>query len=593
MPARRQAGVPWEPLAVWTLYGFVASEVFATYARLPLRELYHVSGTGRIAGLGRVLVFLNWPTALVALAILPLVGGRHRVVAVVAGLLCAGIFWPGMVDQADLDAKWPNVVPATGVLFTLGLTLWAVRDGITPRAPVRGDAVRAIAAAVLVLVSLPWIAADLGLSIGAVPGLRSIFVTDEWWAPLGQARLHHAVHPGSHHGMVGTLLALAALVLSRCLARVRARRVRTPLALYLGVMLVYGIGLVANDASYEQLVKRGATSWSFPALIAPTPTLDWAVLLGLGLACGILLLRVADTRPPGAWRAPLVPLGVVAAAGAIALVVVGSLHGPQRSARTPFAHAGTGTIVFPMSTEGRFHLYSIRADGRGLTQLTDEDASDLAPHWSPDRMLAFQSNREDGEDVFVADPALAAVEQITDEDRDGEPAWAPDGKQIALVRNGDLYLVRPRSGRAHRVALDARWPTWAPGGSLIAYETDRDDRGRIVVVAPGVGGRAPLVVQGDNRAPAWSPRGDRIAYECRRGDHWHICLLEPDRGRRRLLTPGDNDEFAPAWSPDGRRIAFIGDRDGNDQLYVMRADGSEIVRLTSGQADKEAPAWRP
>jgi TolB protein len=246
-----------------------------------------------------------------------------------------------------------------------------------------------------------------------------------------------------------------------------------------------------------------------------------------------------------------------------------------------------------MSTEGRFHLYSIRADGRGLTQLTDEDASDLAPDWSPDRMLAFQSNREDGEDVFVADPALAAVEQISDEDRDGEPAWAPDGKQIALVRNDDLYLVRPHSGRAHRVALDARWPTWAPGGSLIAYETDRDDRGRIVVVAPGVGGRAPLVVQGDNRAPAWSPRGDRIAYECRRGDHWHICLLEPDRGRRRLLTPGDDDEFAPAWSPDGRRIAFIGDRDGNDQLYVMRADGSEIVRLTSGQADKEAPAWRP
>jgi hypothetical protein len=57
-------------VAVWSLFALVAAEVFCTYARIPVRELYHVSGSGPAAGAGRALVFLNFPTALVALALL-------------------------------------------------------------------------------------------------------------------------------------------------------------------------------------------------------------------------------------------------------------------------------------------------------------------------------------------------------------------------------------------------------------------------------------------------------------------------------------------------------------------------------------------
>jgi hypothetical protein len=579
---RRQPAAAREALAVWTLFLFVAVEVFATYSRLPLRDLYHVSETGPIGGLSRALVFLNFPTALVALPILALVAGRLWPVAVVAAVLCCGIFWPGIVDQADLDATWANGVPAAGVALALALTLWRARDGIARPTRMRGDRGRFLAVGVLLLLALPWIAADLGLSFWDM---------DAWWSPLGQARLHHAVHHGHHHGMDGTLLVLAALLLSRTLGALPPR-LRSVVAAYLGVLGAYGLGNVLNDAWYEQVVKRGLASFSLPSVLQPTASVAWAVIVVVGVAFGFGFLRLSDggraARDGIRWPAALVPAAVAAA-----LTVLGAIQEPQDTAGTPFAASSSGTLMFPMSTAGTFNLYATGADGRRLRRLTDEDGSDLAPAWSRDRRIAFQSSREDAADVYVADGVLAGAERITADGREGEPAWSPAGGRLGLIRDGDLYVAGSDGGAAQRIADDARWPTWAPGGSLVAYEHDVDGRGRIAVVTPDGGKRIVLSVAGDARFPRWSPTADRIAYECREDERWHICLLDPNSGRRIHLTRGSADELAPAWSTDGRRIAFVGDRDGNDQLYVMRADGSDVRRLTTGQADKEAPAWEP
>jgi Tol biopolymer transport system component len=571
-----------ETIAVWALFAVVAAEVFATYSRLPLRDLYHVSGTGPAAGLGRALVLVNFPTALAALPILALVAGRLGPVALVGAFLCCGIFWPGAVDEADLDAKWSNAIPAAGVLVAVSLTVVRARGGIAPPLRRRGDRVRVVAAIVLLVLSLPWIAADLGLSFGDM---------DAWWAPFGQARLHHSVHHGHHHGLDGTLLVLVALLLSRALGDV-PRRLRRPIGIYLGILTTYGLGNVLNDAWYEQLVKRGWSSVSMPSVLLPAPNLAWAVILLVGILIGLLFLRVAADATPARSRFPagaaLVPAAVV-----LALVVIGAVQDRQRTAQTPFARSGSGTIVFPMAPTGPFHLYAIGADGRGLRQLTDEDASDLAPNWSPQGLLAFQSNREDRGDVFVSDADATALERITGSGRQGEPAFATTGDQITYVNDSDLYLAYAHGGGAVKLLDDAAWPAWPPGSSFLAYETTRGSRHRVVTFASD--GDTEVVRTGglDSRRPAWSPGGRLLAYACRIGTHWHICAFSPAAGTHWALTSGDSDEFAPAWSPDGKRIAFLSDRDGNDQLYVMRADGTGIVRLTSGQADKEAPAWRP
>ena len=544
MAARRQDPLAREILGVWALLAVDAAAIFATYSREPLSELYHVSGTGPAAGAGRVLVFLDFPAALAALPILAFVTTRAtRAVGVLAAVLCAGVFWPGMVSQADLDARWANVIPAAGVLLALALTIRrATRFGVSPAGRHRGDGWRLAAAVVVLVAALPLLAAELGLSVGDMSA---------WWAPLGQARLHPAVHHGHHHGVDGTLLVLTALLLSRPLLQL-PRRLRTAVGLYLGVLVTYGLGNIVNDDWYEQVVKRGWASFSMPSVLLPSPGLAWALILVVGLAVGVLFLRAADESSPPRHVAPRAVIAIPVLA-VVALLAIGAVQHPRRTAHTPFARTGAGTIVFPMAPGGTFHLYEIGANGRGLRQLTN--GSDLAPKWSRQDRLAFQHKSE----VVVGGRAIG------DGGRDGEPAWSPNGRRIAFVRDGDLWVTGVSGGGLHKVADDATWPTWGP---RLEYE------------------------HGEVRSPAWSPDGRSIAYECLRRGRWDICIARPDLRLVRVLAPG-GDAFAPAWSPDGGRIAFIGDRDGNDQLYVMNADGSGLVRLTRGQADKDAPAWRP
>lgn len=273
-------GLPAEAVAIWLLFATVGAEILVTYSRLPATELYHVSGSGLEGGASRLLVFLNFPTALVALAILGLVHGklrdrRSRTVALLAGALCLPVFWPGVVSQANLDAKPINAVAAAGVVLALALcAALAVREGISMRRRQPSDRARAAIAVVLVLVALPWFAADLGFFLNGVPVLDKLFQTGAYLKRLpGLPPFPPAVHHGHHHGMDGLLLVLSALLLARRLTRVRF------LAAYLAVMLCYGLGNIANDFWIEQVFKRGWTTWQIPNVLEPRLTIAWSVIV--------------------------------------------------------------------------------------------------------------------------------------------------------------------------------------------------------------------------------------------------------------------------------------------------------------------------
>jgi hypothetical protein len=284
-----------EPLVVWLLLSLVAVEILVTYARLPATELYHVSGSGLAGGLSRVLVFFNFPSALIALAVLAVVFERlpagWRPLAVIAAILCTPIFWPGVVDQADLDARWVNVPAAVGVVLAVSLTLVAGRQRA---APVRGDRLRIGLAALALLAAPAWLAADLGFFLDRIPLIGRLYETGR--RPPREAGLPPfppAVHHGHHHGMDGVLLVLAALLLSRALPRIRSAALRVVTAAYLALMLAYGLGNIANDFWLEQVVKRHWTSWQIPSVLQPAATWAWVVLVA-----GASVVWLAWFSPP-------------------------------------------------------------------------------------------------------------------------------------------------------------------------------------------------------------------------------------------------------------------------------------------------------
>lgn len=257
---------------VWAGFGAVAIATLVTYARIPAFELYHVSGSGLGGGLGRVLVLLNFPTALVAVAILALCADRLGLLGLLPALLCAVVVLPGVVDQDDLDAKAVNAVPAAGVALALTITVVALRrGGLGARGSRHGDRVRIVLAALIGLAAIPWIFAELGF-YAPWP-----FLAEEG-TPLA------AVHLGRHHGTDGVLLALSALALSRQLPRFRRRGLARAAGVYLGVMLTYGLANAAEDFWHEQVVKRGWTEARLPSMLNPELSTAWAVIVVSGLA---------------------------------------------------------------------------------------------------------------------------------------------------------------------------------------------------------------------------------------------------------------------------------------------------------------------
>lgn len=227
-------------------------------------------------------MLLNYPVSLAAIALAAVAGGpRLPVWASIA--LCSLTAVPGVVDQGDLDARWINVLPALGVALAAGLAVAAARregPGFSPRA--RGDRLRLALAAGLVLIALPWLAAETGFHF---PG--DVFMGEE--VPAVRDEGVAAVHLGFHHGNGGVLLALAALLLSRAPA---GRALRG----YLSLMLAYGLANALQDAWNEQLWKRGWVDVHVASVIRPDLTWGWLVIVAAAAAIYALWFRPPCAR---------------------------------------------------------------------------------------------------------------------------------------------------------------------------------------------------------------------------------------------------------------------------------------------------------
>ena len=188
----------------WAIWGTTTLAVLVTYSRIDPADTYNVSRDGLAGGLSRALTLVNFPIALVAIAlallataVLPRAAWWAAAPAIV---LCATIPW--FVDQDDLDARWVNAIPAVGVLAALGLTVAAVRRAGVLRAPpsVGRRAARHCRRRHPPVAAVDHGRARVSLSRGLLHGRGAGSEKD--------GTLIAAVHLGHHHGLDGALRAL-------------------------------------------------------------------------------------------------------------------------------------------------------------------------------------------------------------------------------------------------------------------------------------------------------------------------------------------------------------------------------------------------
>src|SRR5881628_1830176 len=188
------------------------------------------------------------------------------------------------------------------------------------------------------------------------------------------------------------------------------------------------------------------------------------------------------------------------------------------------------SFVYAGHASGNWDIYSQRVGGKNPINLTkDSAADDTQPAFSPDGdRIAFRSER-DGGGIFLMGATGESVKRLTN--FGFNPAWSPDGKEIACADEGPLDPA-VRSNPNSRI--------WA------------------VNVATG---EKRLVTKEDSIQPNWSPHGYRIAYHGRRNlaqrDIWTI----PAGGGEPVEVTNDAaTDWNPVWSPDGKYLYFASDR---------------------------------
>ena len=284
-------------------------------------------------------------------------------------------------------------------------------------------------------------------------------------------------------------------------------------------------------------------------------------------------------------------------------------------------------VVFLSARSGRKNVFAVPADGSAAPRaLTAHDGSDVRfPRAAANgTLVAYEF--EDA--IWTVSPAGGAPRKLTIDLpadarvntlerktlRDGasDMALSPDGKRIAFVAAGDVFVTAVRGKDDQEIAAPPtvrvtatpereQDPAWSPdgktlvfasarGGNLDLYAARRADEAKDWTESFEFPVTALTATPQNERAPQFSPDGKQILFQRGRGD---LAVMDAGGANARVLFAHFS---APevAWSPDGKFIAYAQeDESANSEIFILPLAGGEPYNVSRHPDNDLAPAWSP
>jgi tricorn protease len=204
-------------------------------------------------------------------------------------------------------------------------------------------------------------------------------------------------------------------------------------------------------------------------------------------------------------------------------------------------------------------------------------------------------------------PALTQAEEIR---LASQPALSPDGSTVALVWNGEIWIVPTAGGQARpltRHPARDREPKFSPDGKRIAFVSNRDGSEQVYLIPLSGGSPRQLTHHTAGYAlQGWYPDGRDLLVSAARDHFWRgadrffrVSAGEPKAEEILFDSHGQNGSL----SPDGKRLLFT--REGAQwwrkgykgsqasQVWLYDIEAKTYTKVLDPAGGALWPLWKP
>lgn len=290
------------------------------------------------------------------------------------------------------------------------------------------------------------------------------------------------------------------------------------------------------------------------------------------------------------------------------LLVSACSTGTRKAGSPPDAPSGE-KIAFSAweakTSIANYEIYTMNIDGTGLTNLTNSDASETYPVYSPDgKKIAYCSDANGKSELYLMNEDGSNQHRMTDQVKDcgnppwSSPVWSPDGKWIAIsttiggtfpAGKMDIFVIRSDESHMYNLTNDPSNDlgySWSPDSKKIAFASDRE--GNLDIYVVGVDGKELTRLTDDKNSdgqPVWSPDGKQLAFKSNRLGAMEIFVMDADGANQVQVTEDGAINSNPTWGPDGKALYYASNTDGNIEIYRIGLDGKNHLNLTQSKDD--------